>query len=353
MLYVANTASGSTFGVVKTDNATIGSSSGVISCITATTSQTGCVTPDGTTITIASGGVISAVSGSSASIYGDGSDTTTLGICSFGTTTNWATTDPGTEIQCTNFSLLSGQTLTVPSGTVIHATGTVSIAGTITVGNSPISPQGVLGWYAQVPNGYFGGVVLGSFQLRKLLHPGLIGGGGGYIPMAGAGTLGGIGGGTLVIAAGQGVTISGTITANGTPGTGDENSTSQGGGGGGIIIIASRNSVTNTGVINVQGGAGGNDFSGTYCASGGGGGGVVHLLGPSGLLTPGASGTNYFLTGGAAGDGTGQNNSCSGGGASGGNGGDTSLESGGTAQAGFAGLLLQTTVADPSTVFTP
>jgi hypothetical protein len=70
-------------------------------------------------------------------------------------------------------------------------------------------------------------------------------------------------------------------------------------------------------------------------------------------LTPGASGTNYVLTGGAAGNGTGQNNSCSGGGASGGNGGYTGLDSGGSAQAGFAGVLLQTTVADPTTAFLP
>jgi hypothetical protein len=48
--------------VVKTDGSTISNSAGLISCTTSTTSQLGCVKPDGTTITV-SGGVISASGG--------------------------------------------------------------------------------------------------------------------------------------------------------------------------------------------------------------------------------------------------------------------------------------------------
>jgi hypothetical protein len=276
-------------------------------------------------------------------------------VCAITSTTNWITTDPGKEIQCTNFSISGGVTLTVPSGTVIHATGTVTIAGTLTVGNSPFG----FGWAQTLPNFSNGAFAQSPFALRKLLHPGSLGGGSGINivlfangapPNAGNGS-GGSGGGSLVIAAAGAVSITGTINANGEVGSGDGTEFADGGGGGGIVIIASKTSVSNSGTINAQGGQGTAAVSGAYCASGGGGGGVVHLLGPS--ITAGTLGTNVVLTGGPAGTGNVAVSGCNGGGAMGGNGGAPAPASGGSASAGAIGLLINSIVTDPSTLFVP
>jgi hypothetical protein len=291
------------------------------------------------------------------SIYGDGSDGTTGGVCAITSSTNWATTDPGKAIQCTNFSVSSGATLTVPSGTVIRATGTVAISGTITVLQSTM--QG----YQTAPADSDGdaGIALPAFTLRQLLKPGLTGGGpGGLTPYGTYSPAGaGFGGGTLFILSEGAMSISGSITANGGgPGT-DVYGDSVGGGAGGIIILASKASIDNTGTLSAIGGQGNaagsyGPESATYAPGGGGGGGVVHLLSPSNTagtvnLGGGAVGT------GSAGSYTGGN----GGGASGGNGGVGTQYDGNTgnvtvtATAGSAGLKILTTVTDPATLFVP
>ena len=291
------------------------------------------------------------------SIYGDGSDGTTGGVCAITSSTNWATADPGKAIQCTNFSVSSGVTLTVPSGTVIRATGTVAISGTITV------LQSTMPGYQTTPADSDGdaGIALPAFTLRQLLKPGLAGGGpGGLTPYGTYSPVGaGFGGGTLVILSEGAMSISGSITANGGgPGT-DVYGDSVGGGAGGIIILASKAAIDNTGTLSAIGGQGNaagsyGPQSATYAPGGGGGGGVVHLLSPSNTagtvnLGGGAVGT------GSAGSYTGGN----GGGASGGNGGVGTQYNGNdgtvtvTATAGSAGLKILTTVTDPATLFMP
>ncbi len=292
------------------------------------------------------------------SIYGDGSD----GACDITSSANWATTDPGKDIQCTAFSVASGQTLTVPSGTVIRATGTVDILGTITV-----VPSGMEGYVAaSADEDGDAGIALPPFTLRKLLKPGPMGcGNGGNFPPGNDLSAGyGLGGGSLVILAQQAMTISGTVEANGGgPGV-DTAGNYDGGGAGGIIILASKTSISNTGTLSADGGqgnaAGSNAaYGANFSPGGGGGGGIIHLLSPNntnatrGTITVngGSVGTGSFIAYATG----------NGGGACGGNGGigDQYNESapGGpqtaTAQPGSSGLVITTTVADPATLFVP
>jgi hypothetical protein len=291
------------------------------------------------------------------SIYGDGSDGTTGGVCAITSATNWATTDPGKAIQCTNFSVSSGVTLTVPSGTVIRATGTVAISGTITVLQSMMP-----GYQASVADSDGdAGIALPAFTLRQLVKPGPAGGGsGGAIPYGTYSPAGaGFGGGSLVILSEGAMTISGSITANGGGPGSDSYGDALGGGAGGIIILASKASIDNTGTLSAAGGQG--NAAGTfgsggvlYAPGGGGGGGVVHLL------SPGNTAGTVNVGGGNVGSGTtGSYTGGNGGGASGGNGGVGTQydENNGTvtvsATAGSTGLKILTTVTDPATLFVP
>jgi len=283
-------------------------------------------------------------------IYGDGSDATTTGVCNITTNpTNWVTSPPATDIQCTDFTVASGVTLTVPSGTMIHATGTVTITGTLIV-----QAGGAQGLYLAAPltNVNYGatgvgGLALNTFTLRKLLNPGAFGGGNGGL-LEPNGTSG-LGGGSIVILAAGAISVTGSITANGNAGV--ENTTFEtgdGGGAGGIIILASKTSVNNTGTLTANGGNGAPLQPGNSDPSGGGGGGLIHLLAPSGQLTGGTRN----VAAGAAGTGTTQGNgNASGGGAMGGNGGNGAF--GSAATAGAAGLSISTTVADPASLFVP
>jgi len=290
------------------------------------------------------------------SIYGDGSD----GACDITSSENWATTDPGKDIQCTTFTVASGQTLTVPSGTVIRANGPVDIIGTITV-----VPSGMEGYVAaSADEDGDAGIALPAFTLRKLLKPGPMGcGNGGSIPPGNDLSAGyGLGGGSLVILAQQAITISGTVEANGGgPGV-DAAGNYDGGGAGGIIILASKTSISNLGTLSANGGQGNTahySASGfSFSPGGGGGGGVIHLLSPSNFTTGGT----ITVSGGSVGTGSFVSYADgNGGGACGGSGGigDQYSQSapGGpqtaTAQAGSSGLVISTTVADPATLFVP
>ena len=189
--------------------------------------------------------------------------------------------------------------MTVPTGTVIHATSTVTISGTITVQAG--AAQGL--YQAATDLGYStGGIALPKFSQRKTLNPGPFGGGNGGGSNLSLG-LYGLGGGSLVILAEGSLTIEsgGVITASGTSG-GQETVSgfSDGGGAGGIIILASKTSVANDGTLTADGGNGAASISGTSDAGGGGGGGIIHLLAPSGQIT---LGTTHIL-GGSVGGGT-------------------------------------------------
>lgn len=267
------------------------------------------------------------------SIYGDGSD----GAYTAANTDDWVNSPPGASLQFTNVTVPGGVTISVPSGTVIRATGTVTIAGTIAVLPSGSSPAELQGIALTPPSGRSGGTARPPGQLRQILNPGVAGGG----SSTPAVTLGdGIsGGGTLSIRAGGGISVSGTISAPGTTGS----FANCGGSGGGIVILASLGNLTLSGSINVHGG---NAATTTSCGGAGGGGGLIHLLGPNAgsvVCTPGSCNTA-----GGSGAGTAPGATLEGGGASAGNGGNSfALES----QGGSQGAIFLTPVVDPATLF--
>jgi len=310
----------------------------------------GTVTTTGTTGTLAIGGtsanpVINANFPAVVSIFGDGSDGTTSGVCNITANTNWVTTPPNKGILCTNFNVSSGVTLTVSTGTIIRATGTVAVAGTITVNAG--AAQGLQ--MTPVDGNESGAMALPIFSQRKILNPGVFGGGNGGSAIYRLGTYG-KGGGSIVILAAGAFTISGSIHADGTNGGTDNNPESTGGGAGGIIILASSTSISNTGSLSAVGGNGGNAVGGTNEASGGGGGGIIHLLAPS------ISAGSEFVSGGSAGTGTDSTYSNNGGGASGGNGGQAACSMCVipiSATAGGIGNTFTTIVANPAFLFLP
>jgi hypothetical protein len=304
----------------------------------------------------------------------------------------------GGNLQFNNITVPAGASLFVPSGALIKALGTVTIQGAINVQGAAQPSSYVPGPYSQVvpaPPSYFGseahtgasdtfaaGVDMTVIQARAgsgarapkfaqstpshyVLHPAYLGGG----PGGNAEGVGGEGGGFAAIVARGSISISGSITAIGASAAA---SISGGGGGaGGVLVLASRSTIQNTGTLLATGGAGGNggstDGGGVARAwgpGGGGGGGIVHLIAPSisaGTVQVGGgsggtapapityAGATFMTSIGGGG-----------GGGSYGAGGNGSTVNGATntrqytwganAQAGGAGLLIQT-LADPSTLF--
>ncbi|MBN1204067.1 MAG: collagen-like protein [Myxococcaceae bacterium] len=296
-------------------------------------------------------------------IYGDGS-AGTLNVAA-GNTLNLAlSTDvdslPGkTNMQFTSINIAGD--LIVPSGTVLRATGTVSVSGTITVavgaedtGNGQPHP----GVSRSAPGTIHGGLGLPLLTASRMTNPGPQGGGAGDRLFNI--TQGGEGGGSLVIVALGDVTVpvGGTIRANGNSGfdpTGTTDIGGPGGGAGGIITIVTRGNLTVGGNILANGGKGGNGLNGNTAGSngagggGGGGGGIIHLISAnpisvtvSPLANGGPAGTSSagttFTSGG-------------GGGACGGDGGDGGGILGTSpftaAQAGQAGHVIRTVVSAP------
>ena len=275
------------------------------------------------------------------------------------------TTLPAGSMEFNNFTVQSGVTLSVPSGTVIRCWGTFTNNGSIIVtygapGGFAASDEMPLHGYERVANsgisaasaawgecftapnggahGGSGGVGISKAAATLLRYPGANAGG--------ASGLYGDGGGSLVVLAKAGISNNGVITADGKTDLGA-------GGGGGVIILASSTSVINAGTLNARGGAGGAaDVSSNLGAGGGGGGGIVHLIAPT-LQT----GT-YSVAGGAGGaedaHAPGPSYYCAGagGGASGGNGGaggsTTTKAWAGTA--GSEGYFI-TTQTDPAPLF--
>ena len=297
-------------------------------------------------------------------IYGDGSD----GDLSVGAG-DWNTSPP---VNCPNgtgstpctlqfHNLTITGAVTVPSGLVIRATGTITItgSGSITINTTTPAVAGrplVQGVSTSVPTPSLGGIAPSAVLARQIVKPGVFGGGAGSSDSGGGvdDTIpSGAGGGTLVILAAGGVTIGGSITADGTGGIFDAtNLVGRGGGGGGVVVIASRTSITNTGTINARGGVGSdglNPFS-TVRAAGGGGGGIVNLLAPvisqgSINVNGGAGGANngMFDAGNSGGFG-------GAGGASGGNGGNEG-DINNSPTAGGTGRIFATITTDPANLF--
>ncbi|HEY1011821.1 MAG TPA: hypothetical protein VGE07_03895, partial [Herpetosiphonaceae bacterium] len=257
------------------------------------------------------------------------------------------------NLQFTNITIAG--TLIVPSGTVLRATGSVAISGTVTVlpaaqDNGTFSPhQGI----AMAPAASVqGGVGLALLQAAALVEPELYGGGGGARP---ATNSGGAGGGAFAIYAQGAIRVfaGGIVQANGqagvNPNTAGLGIVGAGGGGGGVVVLLCKGTLTLNGSVLANGGAGASGFDGnggnTDGGGGGGGGGVVHLLAPS-ISVTGAAQANGGPAGANAGTGA-TINSGGGGGAAGGSGGNGGSTATGAPSSGATGYVIQTIAPSP------
>lgn len=245
-------------------------------------------------------------------IYGDGSAGAVV-IASDVNLLDFVASNGIQTFQFTSFTVAAGATLHVPSGTQIRCSDAFVVDGTLIVDFAALGsggsdrPEigvassaarngrgGVVGVDSQLSGGR-GGTGLTSFEASTVLEPSFLGGGGG-----GRGTdasVGAQGGGSLVVLAANGITVNGTVTANGAP----AGTPGAGGGGGGIIVMASQTAinVAASAAITVIGGAGGSSSTGlggelVEVPGGGGGGGIIHFIAPA-LSVAGA----FNLSGGA------------------------------------------------------
>lgn len=166
--------------------------------------------------------------------------------------------------------------------------------------------------FASLGSGSAGGVSYGDTALTDLR--GGSGGGGGFQSAtkdSESASGGGGGGGALELVALAGITLTGTINANG--GAGGGALTGAGGGSGGAIILAAPYISAAGGTITTAGGSGGDGASDWGFAGGGGGGGRVALYYRDTLVAP-----SYSVAGGLGGlNGPGFGGSRAGAGASG------------------------------------
>ncbi|WPB82553.1 collagen-like protein [Archangium violaceum] len=250
-------------------------------------------------------------------------------------------------------------TLIVPSGTMLRATGNVTVSGTIAVepgteDNGGGSPHpGIALAPAGDPNG---GIGLGTLQAHQVRRPVVFAGGAGSRIAA---TSGGQGGGALVIATEGTFQLTGTISANGTNGVNTlTGNVGPGGGAGGVVVIASKGALTvsGSGSIQARGGTGGNGINTSTGAApgrgggGGGGGGIIHLISTS---TPSATAGALQVQNGTGGDSAPPSGASAaitaggGGGACGGSGGDGSISGSAKGANGEIGKTFQTVVSAP------
>src|SRR5262249_22290992 len=149
---------------------------------------------------------------------------------------SWVTAPPTNyNYQFSSVNIPAGVSVTVPSGAVIRVTGTFTNAGTIVVNTGAGAGYGTAGFGSPSPAlpgnssrgathpyvgsaggirpGGLGGVGLPVSTGALLLHPGIMGGGGG----AGAqgDNFGGEGGGSITVLAKGALVSSGSITAVG------------------------------------------------------------------------------------------------------------------------------------------
>lgn len=241
--------------------------------------------------------------------------------------------------------------LLLPSGTVLKATGNVSINGTITVFSTPNGLTPHPGVSFSAPESFFGGAALPALAAGSLSKAPMLAGGGGKRTANGSGGEGG--GGLTIYAQGQiAIAVAGAINANGanatnTATTGDIGG--PGGGAGGVVVLASP-VIQNAGVIRANGGNGGsglNAIANTTGAGGGGGGGGGTVVLISNTLTNtgsiftngGAAGTDALVFGGSNNPGQG-GGACGGAGGAAGNSGVSNTGPATAAQAGGAGQFV-------------
>ncbi len=272
----------------------------------------------------------------------------------------------GFNLQFTNITI-SGN-LIVPSGTVLRATGDVTINGTASVtvlpgvedlGNGE-APAGV----GRTPaSTYSGATALSPLQAAQLGIPSFAAGGAGARLYAGDNANGGAGGGGFTILAQGTVRIfaGALVTANGQSGTNPQTAGASilgtGGGAGGVVVLVGKTGITLAGTIRANGGAGADGFNGNggtgEGGGGGGGGGIIHLLSSTSPVITGTREVNAGAPGNNAAATTGTSiTTAGGGGASGGNGGNGGGFIPATATvvnptAGSAGQVLTTVAPQP------
>ncbi len=208
--------------------------------------------------------------------------------------------------QFTSITVNSGKALLVPGGTILRATGDVTINGQVvalvqnlggtlmtadgtlstfaTAGYRPpglgiaVTPAGLgeLGSSTAERIGGRGGLGVGDAALT-LSYNLLRGGGGGAPGAVGILESGQFGAGAVMIIAAGTITVNGSIDAS-SDSLGGING--GGGGGGGVVVLASKTAISNQGVIEAKGGQG-NKGASQGASGGGGGGGLIMLAAPS------------------------------------------------------------------------
>ena len=274
------------------------------------------------------------------------------------------TADPGetaldagrAHLQLTELNIPVGSTLTVPNGTVLRVSGDVNIAGTIEVSpvtmKSPTAPS-CKGRAASRADRDLGGKASEHILSLGTSTTGPDHGGCGASRGV---SIGGAGGGSILIAAAGRLTVSGRISANGEPGVSAPASPGAGGGAGGRITLVTAtadeiadglSSFNITGLLEANGADGlAGPQVGNYGGGGGGGGGLIHLVSPApqngGVLT---------VNGGAPGADSGTRAASGGGGGGhfggGGSGGGPNAQ----ATAGGDGRIIRTISAQPARLF--
>jgi hypothetical protein len=288
--------------------------------------------------------------------YGDGS----AGSLTITSNTDWSTTPPANlSMEYTDFTVNSGVTLTVPSGTTIRATGNITINGSIVVkpgvsevGNYIPNPGLSLKSATQTSLGISnsGGIGISNIASLSIVKGSIYGGGAGARNSLNSGSEGG--GYIRIIAQGNlSISTTGSINANGynsiNPNTAGQGITGGGGGGGGAIVLLCKGMVTQAGSLLANGGNGASGFDGnggTGEGGGGGGGGGIIIIAANSINS---TGTNQ-VSGGLAGPNQGSStiNIGGGGGACGGNGGNGAQTSS-AATNGFPGYFITITTSSP------
>jgi hypothetical protein len=297
-------------------------------------------------------GVMGAAS-SSLTVWGDGS----AGSLTVSADTDWNTSPPvNGNLQFQDLTVPFGVTLTVPSGTVVRATGNVDIEGTIVVSpwELPMNSLGAAG-----ETGIGGVVGLTPGQAVAIVLPPEFGGSDGQTD---ANPPASQGGGTFSIRSQSNLTIDGLINAGGSAAAPTTEVQGNGGGGGGFVILAWGGAGTIHGIVDCSGGRGGDagtEYSYAQSGGGGGGGGLIRLVGPTMSMITGL----LNVAGGAGGANGASPDAFTGplanGGASVGVGGNAGYEtmSGNTviavylATPGGNGAVIETILADPAALF--
>lgn len=240
--------------------------------------------------------------------------------------------------QYRNITVSSGAVITVPAGSSIRCSGTLTIDGQLVAAAGGTggkiesgfdgqsldaarrSPGSSLN-YAPAPSGELiitggsgasadGGINQTASSdidsLKNTFKVGVIRGGGGAGSLGGEG---GAGGGSLALLCKQGITIlgAGAVLADGSDG-----SAGSGGGSGGLIVLATNGTILNQGTLRAKGGSGGTTST-TSGSGGGGSGGIINMVASSiqntgGLIVTGGAGapaagsiTGLWRSGGGAG----------------------------------------------------